>query len=82
MKIQFRQGIIRYQRDSNGNQTYLQKASGGASINLMANTDPTLVTIAQRNSNYLVEERVTVLDAWSGFSAGVNYWLYIDVDLS
>ena len=81
MKIQFRQGIIRYQRDSNGNQMFLQKASGGSAINLLATNDPTIATIAQRKSNYLVEERVTVLNAWTGFVAGTDYWLYLDLDM-
>lgn len=81
MKIPFRQGIVRYQKDNAGNQTFLQKASIGNSINLLATTDPTLVTIAQRRSNYLIEERVTVLNAWTNFTAGTDYWLFIDVDM-
>lgn len=81
MKISFRQGIIRYQRDKLGNQTFLQRSSSGNNINLMANTDPTLVTIAQRGNNYLIEEKVTVQNAWTGFVAGTDYWLYIDIDM-
>lgn len=81
MKIPFRQGIVRYQTDNVGNQTFLQRASIGNSINLLANTDPTLVTIAQRRSNYLIEERVTVLNAWTNFTTGMDYWLFIDVDM-
>lgn len=81
MKIPFRQGIVRYQRDNTGNQTFLQKASIGNSINLLATTDPTLVTIAQRKNNYLIEERVTVLNAWTNFNAGTDYWLFLDVDM-
>ena len=81
MKIPFRQGIIRYQKDKAGNQGFLQKASIGNAINLLAGTDPTLVTIAQRRTNYLIEERVTVLNAWSNFQAGTDYWLFIDIDM-
>lgn len=81
MKIPFRQGIVRYQKDNTGNQTFLQRAAIGNAINLMANTDPLLVTIAQRNNNYLIEERVTVPNAWTNFTAGTDYWLYIDIDM-
>lgn len=81
MKIPFRQGILRYQQDNNGNQTFLQKAAIGNAINLIANTDPTLVTIAQRKNNYLIEERKTVLNAWTNFIAGTDYWLFIDIDM-
>lgn len=81
MKIPFRQGIVRYQKDNTGNQTFLQKASTGNGINLLANTDPTLVTIAQRKNNYLIEERVTVLNAWTNFAAGTDYWLFLDIDM-
>lgn len=81
MKISFRQGIIRYQKDKAGNQTFLQRASVGNAINLMAITDPTVVTIAQRRNNYIIEERVSVPNAWTNFTAGIDYWLYIDVDM-
>lgn len=81
MKIPFRQGILRYQQDNNGNQTFLQKAAIGNAINLIATTDPTLVTIAQRKNNYLIEERKTVLNAWTNFTAGTDYWLFIDIDM-
>lgn len=81
MKLSFRQGVIRYQRDPQGVQTFLQRADGGSSVHLLAGTDPTLVTIAHHASNYIVEERSTVLRAWTGFTAGRDYWLYIDISL-
>lgn len=82
MKIPFRQGILRFQKDSIGNPTFLQKSDGGSAIDLVVSPDPTIVTIAHRNSNYLIEEGLTTARAWSGFESGRDYWLYIDVDPS
>ena len=81
MKIPFRQGILRYQKDSIGNAVFLQKSYGGSSIDLIVSPDPTIVTIAHRTSNYLIEEGKTTLSAWTGFTSGQDYWLYIEIDL-
>ena len=81
MKIPFRQGILRYQKDSIGNAVFLQKSNGGSSIDLVVSPDPTIVTIAHRTSNYLVEEGKTTPSAWTGFVSGQDYWLYLDIDL-
>lgn len=82
MKIPFRQGILRFQKDSVGNPTFLQKSNGGSSIDLVVVADPTILTIAHRNSNYLIEEGSTTTKAWTGFMSGKDYWLYIDIDLA
>lgn len=81
MKISFRQGIIRYQRDPSGLATFLKKSSGGSAIDLIAFNDPTIVTFAYRDANYLHEEAATVAKAWSGFVSNVDYWLYIELDM-
>lgn len=81
MKIPFRQGILRYQRDSVGTATFLQKSNGGSSIDLVVSPDPTIVTIAHRSSNYLIEEGKTTASAWSGFVSGQDYWLFLEIDL-
>lgn len=81
MKISFRQGIIRYQQDRNGLPTFLKKNDLGSTIDLVATNEPTIVTVAYKKSNYLHEEALTVSRAWTGFATGVNYWLYIDIDL-
>lgn len=82
MKISFRQGIVRYQRDPNGGAaTFLKKSLNGTAIDLIAFNDPTIVTFAHRGANYLHEEAVTVPRAWTGFRSGVDYWLYIDLDM-
>lgn len=81
MKIPFRQGILRYQKDSVGNAKFLQKSNGGSSIDLVVSPDPTIITIAHRESNYIIEEGKTTLAAWTGFTSGTDYWLYVDIDL-
>lgn len=81
MKIPFRQGILRYQKDQIGNAKFLQKSNGGSSIDLVVSPDPTIITIAHRESNYIVEEGKTTAGAWTGFVSGTDYWLYLDIDL-
>lgn len=81
MKISFRQGIIRYQRDPSGLATFLKKSDGGSSLDLIAANDPTIVTMAYRQANYLHEEARTVPRAWTGFESNVDYWLYIELDM-
>lgn len=83
MKISFRQGIIRYQRDPSGLATFLQKSSGsgGGAIDLVTANDPFIATFAYRQANYLHEESTTVPRAWSGFESNIDYWLYIDIDM-
>lgn len=83
MKISFRQGIIRYQRDPSGLATFLKKGSGSGSgvIDLVTANDPLIVTFAYRQANYLHEETATVPRAWSGFTPHVDYWLFLDLDM-
>lgn len=85
MRIPFRQGIIRYQTDNNTpvpNPTFLQRSNGGATIDLIVAPDPTIVTIAHGDDHdYLIEETQTVNEAWTGFTAGTDYWLYIDINI-
>lgn len=81
MKIPFRHGILRYQKDSIGNAKFLQKSNSGSSIDLVISPDPTIIAIAHRESNYLIEEGMTTPFAWGGFVSGVDYWLYIDINL-
>lgn len=83
MKISFRQGIIRYQRDPSGLATFLKKSSGSGSgaLDLVTSNDPFIATFAYRKANYLHEESTTVPRAWSGFESNVDYWLFIDLDM-
>ena len=74
MRISFRQGIVRAPAN------FLQLASGHVSLTINP-TDPLVVTFADNSTNYLVSERSSVSNAWTdNFVAGVDYWLYIDIN--
>jgi len=79
MKLTFRHGLVRHQTDLSNNPTFLQR--DGAYVNLIVSPDPTLFTIAHFDQDYLFVENQTVVHAWGPFNAGIDYWLYWDVDL-
>ena len=82
MKIDFRQGIVRYQLDPGTSQPiFLQQSNGGTTIDLIVSPNPTIVTIASEENDFLVSENKTILEAFSGFVTGTDYWLYIDINL-
>lgn len=80
MRVDFRQGLLRYQTDTAGNPTFLQKSGSG--VDLVVSPDPTLATFADGSEDYTHEERQTVSQAWPGpFTALQDYWLYVDLDI-
>lgn len=80
MKLDFRQGIVRYQQDGTGNPSFLSIENDG-SISIVASPDPTVVTFAHGSTDYLFEESQNVPSAWTGsFQSGTDYWLYWDID--
>lgn len=80
MKLRYRQGIVQHNKDSNNNQTFLQK--NGDVVSLIATPTPTVVTFAYKNTDYLHTEAQTVTNAWKGpFAVGADHWLYWDLDL-
>lgn len=81
MKLPFRHGLVRYQTDIAHNPIFVRKAAGGSAIDLVVSPDPTLLTIAHFDVDYLYEERKTILQAWTGFVSGTDYWIYWDIDL-
>lgn len=80
MKINLRQGIVRYQKDTQNNQQFLLETSTG--IDLITTNDPTIVSFAHKNRNYLYTEKRSVRNAWIGpFESNKDYWLYWDLDV-
>lgn len=75
MQIPFRQGIV-YAPPG-----FLQLGGGTVSLQV-AIPDMVIVTVADGTSNYLINERVPVANAWAGpFVAGPqSYWLYWDIN--
>lgn len=74
MRIPFRQGLVRVPAN------FLQLAAGKVSL-VLGSTDSVVATFADGAANYLITDRLTVNNAWIGpFSAGNDYWLYIDIN--
>lgn len=84
MRLPFRQGIVRYQTNNvfpNPTPLFLQSNNGGSVVDLIANPDPTIITFAHGpDHDYVFEERLSIASAWTGFTLGVDYWLYWDID--
>lgn len=84
MKLPFKHGLVKYQTNGLVPATpiYLQKTVNGTNISLIASPTPFVVSIANGvDTDYLIEEKVTVTNAWLGpFTAGTDYYLYIDID--
>lgn len=80
MRLNFRHGLVRYQTDSNGTPAFLQYEPSRESVSVIVHETPTLINFAHRDANYLVEETITIENAWSALP-NENCWLYWDVDL-
>lgn len=92
MQLNFRQGIIRHQTGLSG-PAWLQKSNlNGTTVDINANTEPVVFTIAHYNANYLFEETKTISAAWgSGSNGSINsplvasgqtQYLFWDIDLA
>ena len=82
MKINFRQGIVRYQTDVYAQPAFLQKSTLNSQfIDLIVSPDPTIIVFAHRNANYLFEEAKTIPNAWGPFVGTTTQYLYWDLDL-
>jgi PKD repeat protein len=78
MRLNFSQGILRHQSDSNGNPTFLQR--NGQYVDLTVSPTPTVLLFAHKSTTYVVEETKTILAAWGPFSSTQRY-LYWDLNL-
>lgn len=74
MIITFRQGIVSTQSTPD----FLTYVNGKVNIN--ADTDPTIVTFAFGNSDYLFTEAESIVGAWNSIPLNVDSWLYWDID--
>lgn len=74
MRIPFRQGLVRVPAN------FLQLAAGKVSL-VLGSTDSVVATLADGAADYLITDRLTVNNAWTGpFVTGNDYWLYIDIN--
>jgi hypothetical protein len=76
MRISFRQGLVRAPLN------FLQLAAGKVNL-VIPPTDSMLLTFADGAADYLITERVSITNAWTGpFIAGAqSYWLYLDLNV-
>lgn len=72
MLISFRHGLV------NALPSFVEpKAS---SVNLIVGDDPLVLTISSGTTNYLWNEKKSVVNAWGPISVGQDVWLYWDID--
>lgn len=81
MIINFRQGIVQQAQTGSGQPAFL--ALVGTGVNLIASSsNPTIITLAQGQSDYLFQEASNITNAWAGpFTPSTNAWLYWDINL-
>lgn len=80
-KVDFRQGIVRYPAVG-GVQQLLLRDNGTLAVTLNPSSEPLELTFASGTTDYFFSEPAAVTDAWSGFVAGTDYWLYWDINLT
>jgi hypothetical protein len=83
MKYGFRQGVVRHQHDIAGHASHLAVSSLDRSyIDFLANEEPTLISFAHGDAEYLVEELKTVQRAWGPFAPERGtVFLYWEIDM-
>jgi hypothetical protein len=78
MRIPHTQGIIKTQHDESNRPSFLRL--NGQYVSFVADSASTLMAFADGNVNYLVEEKITVPNAWGPIQSGVRQYLYWNVD--
>lgn len=80
MRVSFRQGIVRHQTDMVGTPQFLQFDATRNFISLMVVETPTTINFSHREANYLVDEPITITQAWGNLPT-VECWLYWDINV-
>jgi hypothetical protein len=90
MRLNFRQGIVRARRASN-QPDFLAINQGTGFISITITNPTLLVTAAHKDSNFLIQETVSVANAWGPFAwnplwgnepLNPSYYLYWDINLA
>ena len=81
MKVDFRQGIVRYPA-TGGVQQFLLRNNGTLAVTLNPTSQPLEITFAFEDTDYFFSEPLIVTDAWSGITGGIDHWLYWDLNLT
>jgi hypothetical protein len=80
MQLEFTQGVVRGQVDTNGNKTFLQV--NGSYINIVVSPDSLQAAVLHGDRSYIIDELATVTNAWGPFTPGSDYWLYWDISVA
>jgi hypothetical protein len=80
MRINFRQGLISFQKD-NGTSNFLRPSQIAGFVDHAVSPTPTVLAVAHGTSDYLVHFDREKDAAWGPMTSGVNNYLYWDVDL-
>lgn len=76
MRVSFRQGIVNNAITS----TFIPGTGSAITLSVPSFSEPVSVHFAHGSANYLLTERSTIVDAWTGpFLSGTDYWLYWDI---
>ena len=79
MRLNFRQGIVKHQTDQNGTSQFLRHDPSRKTVSIVIHDIPTLISFCHRDSNYLIEESISIDQAW--VLPDENAWLYWDINL-
>lgn len=79
MKLNFRHGLISYQRVGTV-PLFLDAGTTPGYVKLVVSPMPFVATIAHGSSDYLIRFETTVDDAWGPLTPSVTNYLYIDIN--
>ena len=80
MRLNFRQGLVTYQKDVSGQPKYLSMATNSNFVSLLVAPTPLTITFAQGGSDYLATFDQSIDLAWGPLIPGVDNWLYWEMD--
>jgi PKD repeat protein len=81
MRLNFRQGIAKYQTDQFGTPQYLDLAPSHKHVGVVVAESPILVSFAHRDTDYLIEETLRIEHAWNVTDVTYPVWMYWDISL-
>lgn len=80
MRINFRQGLISFQKD-NGIPAFLNQSATPDFVSHIVSPTPTVVAFAHGDTDYLMHFDKTVDDAWGPMVPGESNYLFWDIDV-
>lgn len=79
MNLNFKQGIVRQQKNILNQPNFLQISGGN--VDFLAINQETIIALSHGTTDYLFSEPISITAAWVGpFLVTNTYWLYWDID--